>query len=746
VSKKFFSVPTPPESPPLPQIVHFGRELCGQLDQAERREWWLTNGRGAYAAGTVAGTLTRRYHGLLLAPVTPPLGRMLLFTKADATVLDGSLEWPLFTNRWASGAVSPPGYRHLESFHLEGRMPVWRFAIGRHRIEQRIWLDAGADRVNVAWRLVGKIPPDPPFSKGGDEGAPFSSIPPSPPLLKGGDESPPLKKGGWGDLSTKGGRGDLSTKPPFEKGGLGGFLQLRVALLVNARDHHHVTTVGTLRPEIRLDNNRVRVVHHDGVTLEILAHGGTLALDLMWNEGFDLPLERERGLEDLDNHLQIGTALLTLTPGVDVGISAAVLQPIDNGGLSGFLPLAHSRQRHHSHDQHVLAQAFAANPPLATAPAWIHQLILAADSFLFTRPLPTAPAGESVIAGYPWFGDWGRDTMIALPGLTLATGRPASARRILLTFAQFIDGGMVPNCFPGAGATPAYNSVDAALWYLEAWRAYVGSSGDLATLREVFPTLQTIIAAYRDGTRHGIGMDPADGLIRAGAAGEQLTWMDAKAGDWVVTPRCGKPVEINALWYNALIVMRDFADQLGAQSTEYAERAAQVALGFQRYVRPDGRGLFDVLDGAAGAAELVRPNQIFAVSLPASPLTAAAQAQVVAIVGETLLTSHGLRSLAPSAADYRGSYRGNVRERDGAYHQGTVWGWLLGHYALAEYRVTDDAVLAQSRLEPLAAHLSDAGLGSISEIFDGDPPHVPRGAPLQAWSVACTLEAWWRLG
>ncbi len=673
----------PPSAITLPQLVHCGREICGQLDQAERREWWLTNGRGAYAAGTIAGTLTRRYHGLLLAPVTPPLGRMLLLAKTDATLLDGTHEWPLFTNRWASGAVSPPGYRHLESFHLEGRLPVWCFAIGLLRIEQRIWLDPDAQRVNVAWRLVGES--------------------------------------------------------------CQAALRLRVALLVNARDHHHVTTVGALRPEIRLENNCVRVVHHDGITLDVLAHGGSIALDLVWKEGFDLPLERERGLEDLDNHLQIGTALLTLQPDVWVGISAVMLQPLDKGGLSGFLPLAHSLARHHAREQQVLAQAHAAWPLFVTAPAWIQQLLLAADSFLFSRPLPNVPDGESVIAGYPWFGDWGRDTMIALPGLTLATGRCTSARRILLTFAQFIDGGMVPNCFPGAGAAPAYNSVDAALWYLEAWRAYVETTGDLAALREVFPKLTTIIAAYRSGTRHGIGMDAADGLICAGAAGEQLTWMDAKAGDWVVTPRAGKPVEINALWYNALIMMRDFAAQLGADPTEYADLAAQVATGFQRYLRPDGDGLFDLLDGDAGAAALVRPNQIFAVSLSASPLTAAAQAQVVATVGKTLLTSHGLRSLAPHHADYHGTYRGNVRERDGAYHQGTVWGWLLGHYALAEYRVTGNAALAQSRLEPLAAHLNDAGLGSISEIFDAEPPHLPRGAPLQAWSVACTLEAWWRL-
>jgi 4-alpha-glucanotransferase len=304
---------------------------------------------------------------------------------------------------------------------------------------------------------------------------------------------------------------------------------------------------------------------------------------------------------------------------------------------------------------------------------------------------------------------------------------------------------MLPNVFPGSGETPDYNTVDAALWYLEAWRAYVAASGDFAALSRVFPVLGEIVRGYREGTRYGIALDPADGLIRAGEPGVQLTWMDAKVGDWVVTPRIGKPVEINALWFNALSAMEGFAVRLGADPGPYADLAKRAASGFRRYVRPDGDGLLDLLDGPAGDDASVRPNQIFAVSLPASPLAPGEQTRVVAQCGRTLLTSYGLRSLASSDPDYRGQYLGGVWERDGAYHQGPVWGWLLGHYALAEYRVTGDAELALSRLEPLADHLRDAALGSVSEIFDGDPPHTPRGAPSQAWSVACTLEAWWRL-
>ncbi len=254
-----------------------------------------------------------------------------------------------------------------------------------------------------------------------------------------------------------------------------------------------------------------------------------------------------------------------------------------------------------------------------------------------------------------------------------------------------------------------------------------------------------IIDAHVQGTRYGIGVDPEDGLLRAGEPGVQLTWMDAKVGDWVVTPRIGKPVEINALWYNTLRTMAEFATTVGTKPAPYRQLAKRVGVAFGRFQRNENQGLFDVIDGPQGDDASIRPNQIFAVSLCYSPLTRKQQDRVVAECGRQLLTSFGLRSLTPDHADYRPHYQGDVWARDGAYHQGPVWGWLLGHYALAEYRVSGDAALALSRLEPIADHLSDAALGTVSEIFDGAPPHKPRGAPAQAWSVACTLEAWWRL-
>ncbi|MDS4040907.1 MAG: amylo-alpha-1,6-glucosidase [Candidatus Competibacter sp.] len=711
----------------LPNFIRFGRAICGDLGQAERREWWLGNGLGAYAAGTIAGTLTRRYHGLLIAPVYPPLGRWLVFSKADATLLDGDREIPLFSNRWSGGAVVPEGHVQLESFHLHGRMPVWRYALGERVIEQRIWLEPGANTVYVAYRLE-EIPPNSPGFA-----APLRKIPPNPPLEKGGGEA-------------------------------GGIFALRVRLLVNARDHHVGMAPGGFAPQVERVGEQLHIICPDRFSLRFQATGGQIQSEWDWIENFDLPVERERGLPDRDAHLCVGHALLSLRPGRWVGIAAS-LHDDASADLDAALQRFFDRERALLDRARTSLQIppaspppFAKSPPAPplekggtgglrgiSPPDWIEQLALAADTFLFARPLPDLPDGESVIAGYPWFGDWGRDTMIALPGLTLATGRLDSARRILLTFARFVDRGMLPNVFPGAGETPDYNTVDAGLWYFEAWRAYLEASNDRAVLAEVFPVLAEMIDWHVRGTRYRIGVDAADGLLYAGEPGVQLTWMDAKVGDWVVTPRIGKPVEINALWYNALMIMADFAERLGRPSAPYAELAAKARQGFQRFIRPNDAGLFDVLDGPAGDDPTSRPNQIFVVSLPYSPLNAETQQAVVRVCGRELLTSYGLRSLAPDHSDYRSHYLGGVWERDGSYHQGPVWGWLLGHYALAEYRVHGDAAAAQARLQPIRDHLLDAGLGTVSEILDGAPPHVPRGAPAQAWSVACVLEAWQRL-
>jgi glycogen debranching enzyme len=406
------------------------------------------------------------------------------------------------------------------------------------------------------------------------------------------------------------------------------------------------------------------------------------------------------------------------------------------------------------YEEGLVTQWRTAHPVAKQSPGWIEQLVLAADQFVVRRQLPDDQDGQpsgpmegraegmSVIAGYHWFGDWGRDTMISLPGLSISTGRPDVAKRILTTFARFVDQGMLPNRFPDAGEDPEYNTVDATLWYFEAIRAYHAATGDDALLGQLFPVLEEIVRWHRKGTRYGIGEDPMDGLLRSGEPGVQLTWMDAKIGDWVVTPRTGKAVEINALWYNALRSMATFARRLNKPVEPWERLADRVQASFDRFWNEAGGSCYDVIDGPEGDDPSLRPNQIFAVSLPESPLTPERQRRVVDACARNLLASFGLRSLAPGHPQYRGRYLGGPQERDAAYHQGPVWGWLLGPFALAHLKAYGDREVARRFLEPLAHHLADYGVGSIAEIFDGDPPFTPRGCIAQGWSVSETLRAW----
>ena len=673
----------------MPGTVHFGRAICCDLEQASRREWWLANGLGGYAGGTIALCLTRRYHGLLIAPASPPLERMLIFAKADATLYDcdeGGRSWPLFTNCWGSGSVEPQGLKNLESFRLDGSIPVWHFAIGDHIVEQRIWMQQKRHATCIAWRLA----------------------------------------------------------RPTERS-----LHLGVDLLVNCRSHHGESHPHEFNPVVEGGGNHISVQHLKGPTLHFRTEDGQLSVKHQWINDFDLARERERGFPDRDSHLC--AAHLRLQLGNEWSGLVASMETCEAGTRPHCAELL---QRRRAHDTDLLATAGALTPELRDAPSWVRQLVVAADSFLIVRSVAKqggkkqggcGQEGKSVIAGYPWFSDWGRDTMIALPGLTLATGRHACARNILTTFSHFIDRGMLPNMFPDNGGQPQYNTVDGALWYFEAWRAYIEVSHDLEALREIYPLLEEIVDWHTRGTRHDIGLDSGDGLLHAGEPGMQLTWMDAKLGDWVITPRHGKPVEINALWYNALICMKEFSNLLGKTTEVFGTLSARAHAGFSRFLKSGSGGLYDVLDGPSGDDASVRPNQILAVSLPHSPLAPEVQARVVAEAGRYLLTSYALRSLAPDHPDYRPCYGGNVQERDSAYHQGTAWAWLLPHYAWAEYGVTGNVELAQSRLNPIRDHLLDAGLGTVSEIFDGEPPHAARGAPSQAWSVACVLDTWIKL-
>jgi predicted glycogen debranching enzyme len=376
----------------------------------------------------------------------------------------------------------------------------------------------------------------------------------------------------------------------------------------------------------------------------------------------------------------------------------------------------------------------------------LQQLVLAADTFLVARSMPGDLAGRSVIAGYHWFNDWGRDTMISLPGLALATGRSAEANSILRTFARYLAAGLLPNNFPdSAGVVPGYNTADATLWYVMAIRAYEEATGDMSLASDLRPALRQIVEHHLAGTRYGIGVDPTDGLLRAGEPGVQLTWMDAKVGDWVVTPRIGKPVEINALWYNVLrTIARMLADRGDtATANRFSALADQTRDSFRaRFLRTDVDHLADVIDGPDGDDWSMRPNQIFALSLPERLLDSNEAAMVFQAVGRSLLTSYGLRSLSPADPAYRGEYGGDQLSRDGAYHQGPVWSWLLGPYAEASYRIFGDRAAALAILRPIGDHLRDAGLGSVSEIFEGNAPHLAKGCIAQAWGVAETVRVW----
>ncbi len=650
--------------------VIFGRETCGNLSDAESREWLVTNGRGGYASGTIAGTLTRRYHGLLVAALKPPVGRSLLVAKADETLSYGGREHPLYANRWAGGHIDPEGYKNIEQFRLDGMIPVWTFGVSDVLIEKRIWMNRGENTTYVRYKV--------------------------------------LRAGGPIGLSLK--------------------------ILVNYRDFHGETHSGNWRMDIRDVKHGLRVEAFQGATpFYLFGHNAEVLTNGEWYYNFEYKEEMYRGLPDREDHLHAGTFSARLTEG-DAFTFVASLESVPI--LDGEAELG-ARKRYE--------RGLLPGPGDGESVSWIDHVRIAADQFIVDRPSPEDPEGKSIIAGYHWFCDWGRDTMVSLPGLTLATGRPEIARSIIRTFARYVDRGMLPNQFPDGGTAPEYNTADATLWYIEAVRYYYEKTEDERLVREIWPVLEDIIAWHQKGTRHGIHVDPGDGLLYAGEPGVQLTWMDAKIGEWVVTPRIGKPVEINALWCNALVTMSRLARDIG-RADGYESLASIAVAGFQRFWRADAGYCYDVIDGPDGDDTSLRPNQIFAVSLPSSALTESQRKGVVDICAKHLLTSYGLRSLAPEDARYAGHYEGNQRARDAAYHQGTVWGWLLGPFALAHLRVYRDPEKALKFLEPMARHLSARGLGTMSEIFDGDPPFTPRGCIAQAWTVAEVLRARYDIG
>jgi predicted glycogen debranching enzyme len=544
----------------------------------------VTNGVGSYASGTIAGVRTRRYHGLLIAALKPPLERTLLLAKLDETTEYDNRKYPLFTNHWGSGAIEPRGFHHLERFHLEGTTPVWTYAIADALLEKRIWMQPGANTTYVRYDLR------------------------------------------------------RSSRP----------VTLTIKAMVNYRDHHSSTRAGDWRMQVApWENGLCITAFGDATPFYLLCAGCEITPQHEWNKDYHLSVEVYRGLDAVEDNLYAGDFRATLHRAGSLTFVVSTESTPNMDGISAYK----TRQ---SYEEQILAQS-----SLSSSQAAIQQLVLAADQFIVDRPSPDDPSGKTIIAGYPWFGDWGRDTMIALPGLTLVAGRPEVARSILHTFARFVDQGMLPNRFPEVGEQPEYNTADATLWYFEALRAYHTLTKDDDLLRELYPVLKDILAWHRRGTRYNIHMDSQDGLLYTGEPGVQLTWMDAKVGGWVVTPRIGKPVEINALWYNALRLMTEFAEQLEEPSGEYAEMAERVSRSFSHFWNGATDYCFDVIAGPKGDDPTLRPNQLLAVSLPKSPLTPEQQRSVVDACARYLLTSHGLRSLSPSDEGYVGRYGGD---------------------------------------------------------------------------------------
>jgi predicted glycogen debranching enzyme len=649
-------------------VLSLGRDTLRDFESASSREWLVTNGIGGYAAGTVTGQLSRRYHGLLIAALQPPLGRKLLVAKLDETAAYDGQSYPLHTNQWRGDVVDPAGFVHLDRFYLDGAVPVWEFVCADALIEKRIWMEPGRNTTYVRYRARRASGP----------------------------------------------------------------VTLTLKALVNDRDHHGRTVAGGRSMTIEPLPGGLRVRPQGGADppFYLLSREARVTALHDWYQNFYLAVEAYRGQENTEDHLMAGIFQATLAPEQSL---IMVLSTEPQPDLDGAAALA----RRQAHEARLLEIACNPAEPVVT------QLVLAADQFIVSRPTPIGPEGRSVIAGYPWFGDWGRDTMIALPGLTLATNRLDEAATILRTYAHFVDRGMIPNRFPDEGEEPEYNTADATLWYVEAVRAYHAATDDDDLLGDLYPVLEDIVAWHRHGTRYNIHVDPADGLLYAGEPGVQLTWMDAKVGDWVVTPRMGKPVELSALWYNAARAMAEFARLLGKPAGEYDALADQAQAGFERFWYLAGGYCYDVIDSPDGEDDAsLRPNQILAVSLAHSPLPAARRQAVVDVCARRLLTPHGLRSLAADDPAYKGGYGGDIHRRDAAYHQGTIWAWLIGPFARAHLRVYGDPAATRGYLTSLVRHLADHGVGSISEIFDGDPPFTPRGCFAQAWSVAELLRAW----
>jgi predicted glycogen debranching enzyme len=640
-------------------------DLAGSLS----REWLETNGLGGFSSSTIIGVNTRRYHGLLTAATKPPVGRIVMLSKLEETLIISGRRYELSANQYP-GVIHPQGFQFQTGFRLDP-FPVFTYDVEGLRLEKSLFMIQGQNAVVVQYEL------------------------------KTSDKSQLVE--------------------------LFKTIQLEIRPLIAFRDYHSTTHEnGAINSHIKTVEGITTIVPYADLPALHFAHGaGNVEASGVWYRNFQYQVEQERGLdfaEDLFNPFSITFDLLGDSK---AGIITST-EPPAIGKADYYRDLELARRK--------TVAATMTNDLLRS-------LTIAADQFIVARE-----RCKTVIAGYHWFSDWGRDTMIALPGLMLVTGRAEMAKSVLLEFALNVDRGMLPNRFPDAGETPEYNTVDATLWFFEAIRALLQYTDDYEFVRQnLYSVLSSIIEWHVKGTRYNIHLD-ADGLLDSGEEGVQLTWMDAKIGDWVVTPRRGKPVEIQALWYNALRVMEHLAGKFNdvkAKET-YGNLADRARASFNQLFWNEEAGcLYDVVNGDMRDGA-IRPNQVLAASLPNSMMSKERAAIMLRTVERDLLTPRGLRTLSPKDLDYIGIYEGDGRERDGAYHQGTVWPWLMGPFITAYVKTFGRDVgqkFASEWLHNFEGHLSEACLGQVSEIFDGDAPHNPRGCVAQAWSVAELLRA-----
>jgi predicted glycogen debranching enzyme len=663
-------------------------------------EWLEADGLGGFASGTVSGIRTRRYHALLLTATTPPAGRMVLMNGFDAWVeiRDGSI--PLSSQRYAPDVIHPNGASYIESFEYEP-WPRWRYRISDNLVvEQEIFVPRGESAVYISWRLVTNSAA---VARGGDPGAARAIQAPDHP----------------------------ASMPPATT--------LKVRPFFSGRDFHSTHHEnGAFRFEAEQKSEHVTFRPYRGVPAVIAICNGAYSHEPTWYRNFLYCEELARGLDATEDLASPGVFTFSLLQKPAVLMLAAVAGGADPGGNKVNDTPTQPASAPPATESIETRYAQVRSNELRRRENFRSKLERAADSYLVRRG-----TGKTLIAGYPWFGDWGRDTFIALRGLCIATRRLEEAREILVEWAGTVSQGMLPNRFPDSGEQPEFNSVDASLWYVIAVGDYllaVDNRSDITNdchTEKLRTAVEAILAGYSAGTRFGIRADD-DGLLAAGEVGQQLTWMDARVNGREITPRIGKPVEIQALWLNALAIGAQFSD-----SWRLLLEKAQAAFATKFWNEQTGH-LADVIDCNHRSGEIdvtFRPNQIFAVGgLPLQLLPEDKARRVVDAVGARLLTPVGLRSLAPGEPGYTTHYGGSVAQRDGSYHQGTVWPWLIGAFVEAWVRVrgNTDVAKAEARarfLSPLHQHLNEAGLGHISEICDAEPPHTPRGCPFQAWSI-----------